>query len=149
MNGLKEVKQFYEMKDKNRTEEWDDGKSRLYGVLKYYPKRKMKNDKDSNHFYRKENIEKLQIGEEFVTKFIVDDKYKECKVTPLLKLDYGRNTDQILLSKLSKFQPKLKHLPPAKAAKLKKKLHVVIVYTKYTFAVNIHQCLFFQLVFRH
>ena len=122
MNGLKEVKQFYEMKDKNRTEEWDDGKSRLYGVLKYYPKRKMKNDKDSVHFYRKENIAKLQIGEEFVTKFIVDDKYKECQVTPKLLLDYGQDKNQMLLAKLSKYQPKLRHLSPAKADKLIKKL---------------------------
>ena len=122
MNGLKEVKQFYEMKDKNRTEEWDDGKSRLYGVLKYYPKREMKNDKYSVHSYSKENIEKLQIGEEFVTKFIVDDKYKECQVTPKFLLDYGQNKDQMMLAKLSKYQPKLRHLSPTKAEKLTKKL---------------------------
>ena len=122
MEGLKEVKQFYEMKDKNRTDEWDDGKSRLYGVLKYFPKRTMKNDKDSKHFYRKENIKKLKIGEEFVTKFNVDGKYKECQVTPKFLLDYGQNKDQMLLQKLSKYQPKLKHLSPAKAEKLTKKL---------------------------
>ena len=122
MNGLKEVKQFYEMKDKNRTEEFDDGKSRLYGVLKYYQNRNMKNDKGSKHFYRKENIEKLQIGEQFVTKFIVDGNYKECQVTPKLLLDYGQNKDQMLLAKLSKYQPKLRHLSPAKAEKLTKKL---------------------------
>ena len=122
MEGLKEVKQFYEMKDKNRTDEWDDGKSRLYGVLKYFPKRTMKNDKESKHFYRKENIEKLKIGEEFVTKFNVDGKYKECQVAPKFLLDYGHNKDQMLLAKLSKYQPKLRHLSPAKAEKLTKKL---------------------------
>ena len=75
-NQIQEIERFYEMKDKNRDDEWDDSKSRLFGFLKYRRNRKMKHDRHSKTRLRDIHIQNMKLHEEFVTEFSVDGKYK-------------------------------------------------------------------------
>ena len=76
-NQIQEIERLYEMKDKNRDDEWtDDSKSRLFGFLKYRRNRKMRHDRQSKSRLRDIHIKNMKLHEEFVTEFSVDGKYK-------------------------------------------------------------------------
>ena len=74
-NQIQEIERFYEMKDQNRADEWDDSKSRLFGFLKFRRNRKMKHDRYSKRL-KDIHIQNMKLHEEFVTEFSVDGKYK-------------------------------------------------------------------------